>query len=203
VTRLEWKGVTGQVMFDSHVVTLLDVSVSLVNTLTDGTQRGGPYHAPRDGDLAEALVSALPSGSLGAAAVEPEQAAYLARTAQQMREVFEAVDAERFDDAAGMVNVLLRSAGSRPQLDRVPGEPWQVHFHGTDDSLALGWSAGCATALALAVGSNLAGRLGVCQASQCDRVYVDGSRNAVRQFCSTACQSRVKAAAFRARKAAR
>lgn len=203
MTRLEPKGVTGQVMFDSHVAMLLDVSVSLVNTLTDGTQQGRPYYAPREGGRAEALVSALPSGSVSAAEVEPETAAYLARTALQMREVFEAVDAERFDDAASVVNILLRSAGSRPQLDRVPGEPWQVHFHGTDDSLAMGWSAGCATALALAIGSNLAGRLGVCHAPQCDRVYIDGSRNTVRQFCSTACQSRVKAAAFRARKAAR
>ena len=32
-----------------------------------------------------------------------------------------------------------------------------------------------------------------------DRVYVDTSRNATRRFCSTACQSRTKAAAFRAR----
>ncbi len=65
----------------------------------------------------------------------------------------------------------------------------------------MGWSAGCATALALAIGSDLAGRFGVCQAPQCDRVYVDNSRNAGRQFCSTACQNRVKAAAFRARQA--
>jgi predicted RNA-binding Zn ribbon-like protein len=41
-------------------------------------------------------------------------------------------------------------------------------------------------------------RLGVCAAPRCDRVYVDTSRNATRRFCSTACQNRVKAAAFRA-----
>ena len=74
-----------------------------------------------------------------------------------------------------------------------------MHFHGTDDSLATGWAAGCATGLALALGSDLAGRLGVCAADRCDRVYVDTSRNATRRFCSTACQSRTKAAAFRAR----
>ena len=45
-----------------------------------------------------------------------------------------------------------------------------------------------------------AGRLGVCAAERCDRVYVDTSRNATRRFCSTACQSRTKAAAFRARR---
>ena len=108
------------------------------------------------------------------------------------------------DDARGAVrrlNALMRETGARPQLDRLPGgDGWHVHFHGPDDSLATGWAAGCATGLALALGSDLAGRLGVCAAPRCDRVYVDTSRNASRRFCSTACQNRVKAAAFRARR---
>ena len=45
----------------------------------------------------------------------------------------------------------------------------------------------------------LADRLGVCDAARCDRVYVDTSRNGARRFCSTACQNRTKAAAFRTR----
>ncbi|MFI2207278.1 CGNR zinc finger domain-containing protein [Streptomyces sp. NPDC020192] len=118
-----------------------------------------------------------------------------------MRAVFEAVDGGHINQAAQLVKDLLRTTGARPQLDRVDGEPWQVHFHGSDDTLSVGWSAGCATALALAIGSTLAGRLGVCTAPNCDRVYVDASRNAVRHFCSASCRSRVKAAAFRARKA--
>ncbi len=40
-------------------------------------------------------------------------------------------------------------------------------------------------------------RLGVCTAPHCDRVYVDTSRNGSKRFCSTACQNRVKTAAFR------
>jgi predicted RNA-binding Zn ribbon-like protein len=51
------------------------------------------------------------------------------------------------------------------------------------------------------LGSDLYGRLGVCTADRCDRVYVDTSRNGTRRFCSTACQNRIKAAAFRARQA--
>ncbi|MEV0095958.1 CGNR zinc finger domain-containing protein [Streptomyces sp. NPDC050738] len=187
-------------MFDGHVVTLLDAAVSLVNTLTDGTRQGRPYTAPHGDRLPQAVHEALPLSS-HRSTVEPGHAAYLARTAQQMRAVFEAVDSGHIDQAARLVNVLMGTAGARPQLDRVDGEPWQVHFHGSDDSLSVGWSAGCATALALAIGSDLAGRLGVCTAPLCDRVYVDASRNAVRHFCSTACRSRVKAAAFRARKA--
>lgn len=192
-------------MFDSHVRTLLDVAVSLINVLTDGARRGKPYRAPCDGDLVQAVGGALPPapGTSDPRGIAQEEAVYLARTAQQMRRVFKAVDAGLIDDAATALNTLLLSTGARPQLDRAEGEPWQLHFHGTDDSLSVGWSAGRATALALAIGSDLAGRLGVCQATQCDRVYVDSSRNAGRQFCSTACQNRVKAAAFRARQAGR
>lgn len=193
---------TSQVMFDGHVKTLLDAAVSLVNTLTDGSRQGRPYTAPSGDDLARAVHEALPLAS-ARTAVESRHAAYLTDAAQEMRAVFDAVAGGRTDQAAERVNALLRTSGARPQLDRVDGEPWQVHFHGAEDTLAVGWTAGCATALALALGSDLAGRLGVCTAPQCDRVYIDNSRNAVRHFCSDPCRSRVKAAAFRARRAAR
>ncbi len=51
------------------------------------------------------------------------------------------------------------------------------------------------------LGGELYDRLGVCTAPHCDRVYVDTTRNGSRRFCSTACQNRVKAAAFRERHA--
>lgn len=186
-------------MFDSHVAILLDTASGLVNVLTDGGDRGRPYTAPRADALPEAIAAVLP----GEPAVSMEEALYLAGTTLKVRRVFEAMDGRRDDEAAEIVNALVISTGARPQLNRVPGEPWQVHFHGADDTLSVGWSAGFASALTLAIGSDLGGRLGVCQAKGCDRVYVDASRNAVRQFCSRSCQSRTKAAAFRARSATR
>ncbi len=189
-------------LFDSHIQLLLEASVSLVNELTDGERRGRPYTAPSGAALTRAAAAALPSG--GRVTVPAElpavSAEYLATAARAMRRVFEAMEDDRADEAAEVVNRMLRETGARPQLDRVPGEPWQVHFHGDDDTYGVGWAAGCATALALAIGSELAGRLGVCVAARCDRVYVDSSRNGVRRFCSAPCQSRVKAAAFRARR---
>jgi predicted RNA-binding Zn ribbon-like protein len=180
---------------------LLDAAVAFVNELTDGERRGKPYTAPTGDALPAAAAAAIPAGEASRPREVPrESAEILAHGARTMRTVFEAMEAERVDDAARAVNALLRETGARPQLDRVPGQPWQVHFHGADDSYGVGWMSGCATALALAVGSELAGRLGVCLASHCDRVYVDASRNSVRRFCSAACQSRVKAAAFRARR---
>ncbi|MFC0844239.1 CGNR zinc finger domain-containing protein [Streptomyces noboritoensis] len=188
-------------MFDSHVAVLLDQAVSLVNTLTDGQARGRPYAAPHGAELADAIDAAIPRTAASLPrAIDTEQAAYLAGTARRMREVFQAMQDGRTDTAAETVNTLLRDTGARPRLDRTGDEPWQMHFHGANDSFAAGCSASCATALALAVGGGLAGRLGVCRAERCDRVYVDTSRNAARQFCSTACQNRTKAAAFRARK---
>ncbi|TDC95305.1 CGNR zinc finger domain-containing protein [Nonomuraea deserti] len=186
-------------MFDSHVAILLDTAVSLVNTLTDGDDGGRPYVAPEGEALPSAIDAVLP----GDVTATMEEALYLAGTALKVRRVFEAMHTDQDDEAAAIVNALVISTGARPQLNRAPGEPWQVHFHGADDTLAVGWSAGIASALTLAIGSDLGGRLGICQAVRCDRVYVDTSRNAVRQFCSRSCQSRTKAAAHRARSAAR
>ncbi|WP_051965908.1 CGNR zinc finger domain-containing protein [Kitasatospora mediocidica] len=176
---------------------LLEASVALVNALTDGQAHGRRYIAPEGAQRVGAVRAALAAGT----DLEVGEADRLADTARALRGVFEAAAADRLDDAAAALNALLRESGARPQLDRTPGEPWQVHFHGADDSYAVGWSAGCATGLAMALGGDHAGRLGVCAAPHCDRVYVDTSRNAGRQFCSTTCQNRVKAAAFRARRA--
>lgn len=188
-------------LFDSHVAVLLDQTVSLVNTLTDGEARGRPYTAPRGTHLPEAIDAAVSRHAASLPRdIGPEQARYMVETAARMREVFQAVQDGELDVAARAVNALLRDTSARPRLDRAAGEAWQLHFHGANDSFVAGCSAGCATALALVVGGGLAGRLGVCRADRCDRVYVDTSRNAARQFCSTACQNRTKAAAFRARK---
>jgi predicted RNA-binding Zn ribbon-like protein len=125
-----------------------------------------------------------------------EEAASLCFVAARLREVFEAGSA---DAAASLVNAQLAGTGAHPRLEKHDGEPWHLHFTAADDTLVTGWAAGCATGLAVVLGSELYDRLGVCTAPRCDRVYVDTSRNGTRRYCSTACQNRVKTAAFRAR----
>lgn len=176
---------TGQRAFDSHVLNLVDVAARLVNELT--------------GERADEAAAAR---ALRVPAVTPADVRALAEAATAMRRAFEAVADDDLPSAAAVVNELMAATGARPQLDPVPdGDGWHVHFHGRDDSLAVGWAAGCATGLALAIGSGLAGRLGVCAADRCERVYVDVSRNSSKRFCSLACQNRTKAAAFRDRHA--
>ncbi len=180
---------------------VVTVAVRLVNALTPGHAHGRSFDPPSEQDLPAAVTEAMRPYRPGARDVTPDEAAELREAALALREVFDAVAAERLDDAAALVNALLLSTGARPWLDRHDGEPWHLHFHGAQDTLSAGWAAGCATGLAVVLGSDLVGRLGVCTADRCDRVYVDTSKNGTRRFCSTTCQNRIKAAAFRARQA--
>jgi len=190
--------VTGQVSFDSHARSVLAAAVEYVNRLTPGYFGGAPFAAPSDEP--QAVADALAAIGYPQELVRRNDARRLVELAGRMRIVFEAAHAGDLDRAATEINALLLDTNARPQLDRGKDRPWSLHFHGPDEQLANGWSAGCAAGLALAVGSDLAGRLGVCAAPQCDRVFVDVSRNGQRRFCSPQCQSRVKAAAHRARK---
>jgi len=189
------------VNFTSHVDAVVTVAVSLVNALTPGQAHGRDYQPPAGDRLPVAVTAALRTGLPTAATVTAAQAGELTTTAGWLRVVFDSVDRGDVDAAAMTVNALLAQTGAHPQLDRHDGEPWHLHFHGATDSVAQGWAAGCATGLAVVLGTDMYDRLGVCTAPRCDRVYVDVSRNGTRRFCSTACQNRVKAAAFRARQA--
>jgi predicted RNA-binding Zn ribbon-like protein len=177
---------------------VVTVAVHLVNALTPGEAHGRGFRPPGGPDLVAAATTALRSGGTPGRDLTAAEAAEFCVVAAGLREVFDANAAGDADRAALRVNALLAQTGARPALDRHDGEGWHLHFHGRDDSIVTGWAAGCATGLAVVVGSSLHGRLGVCSADRCDRVYVDTSRNGSRRFCSTACQNRVKAAAFRA-----
>jgi len=179
---------------------VVSVAVRLVNLLTPGEARGKPFQSPEGGLLPAAVTEALRAGRPDTRTVTSQEAAQFADLARALRAIFEDVAVGRLDDAAHAVNALLARTGARPRLDRHDGEPWHLHFHGANESLVTGWAAGCATGLAVVLGSDLHGRLGICTADRCDRVYVDASRNGTRRFCSTACQNRIKAAAFRARR---
>jgi predicted RNA-binding Zn ribbon-like protein len=173
------------------------MAVTLVNLLTEGEERGRTYLPPA-GTQRAAQLNALFKGVGSRTEVTEAEAAEFGGVAADLRAVFTAIDAGDVDDAAHRVNDILKATGAHPSLERHDGEAWHIHFHAADErSKVLGWAAGCATGLAVVVGGEHYDRLGVCTAQHCDRVYVDTSRNGSKRFCSTACQNRVKAAAFR------
>ncbi|MFC4590129.1 CGNR zinc finger domain-containing protein [Sphaerisporangium corydalis] len=186
--------------FNSHADTAVAVAAFLVNTLTPGESRGRPHALPPPGpERAATATSALRAGGWKSTEATETEADQLVGVAAELRVIFVAVDRHDIDSAAEQVNRLLDRTQARPHLERHDGEPWHLHFHGTGQTLGDDWAAACATGLAIVLGSELHDRLGVCTAPHCDRVYVDTSRNGTRRFCSTACQNRVKTAAFRAR----
>jgi predicted RNA-binding Zn ribbon-like protein len=189
---------TGQIHFNSHVWVVTDVACRLVNALTAGYDGTRPVPPPPPGHRADAVRAVLQRDDYRPVLTE-DQAGALTHLAGRVREVFTASSSGHLASAAGIVNDLLEEFGAVPRLDPARGGGWTLHFHGRDSSVVVGWGAGIAAGLGMAIGSDLAGRLGVCQGAPCDRVYMDTSYNLGKRFCSRRCQSRVKAAAHRAR----
>lgn len=187
--------------FDSHASNVVEYAVAVVNAVTPGERHGRPFIAPTGDALVAAVRDAVPPSrtpDLPTLADATEMASWAVR----LRVVVELLDADDVDTACTEVNAIMRETGAVPTLARHDNEPWHLHFHAPDAAWAVGWTASMATGLAVVLGNPAVDRLGLCNAPACDRAYIDISRNGTRRFCSTACQNRVKAAAFRARKAA-
>ncbi len=107
------------------------------------------------------------------------------------------------DDAAALVNDLLREAGALPQLVKHDG--WDYHLHATSPEAPLAdrMAVDAAMAFTDVIRTGQLDRLRRCAAEPCDNVHVDLSKNRSRRFCGTACANRVNVAAYRTRQAAR
>jgi predicted RNA-binding Zn ribbon-like protein len=179
---------------------IVAVAVRLVNVATPGQKQGRDYVVPTGEELTRAVNEATGVGR-PPWVLSDAGASELADQARRIRAVLEAVADRDLERAASDLNDLMATVGIKPVLQRHNGEPWHLHFHARNEMTVDNWLAGLSLGLAVVIGSEHADRLGVCVAQACDRVYVDVSRNGRRRFCSTACQSRVKAAAYRARRA--
>jgi predicted RNA-binding Zn ribbon-like protein len=106
------------------------------------------------------------------------------------------------DDAADLVNTLLRDAGALPQLVKHDG--WDYHIHATtpEAPLADRMAVDAAMAFADVIRAGELTRLRICAASDCDDLVVDLSKNRSRRFCGLTCANRVNVAAYRSRRAA-
>ena len=107
------------------------------------------------------------------------------------------------DEAASLVNALLRETHALPQLVKHDG--WDYHLHATspDAPLADRMAVEAAMAFADVIRTQQLERLRLCAADDCSNVHVDLSKNRSRRFCSTLCANRTNVAAYRTRHAAR
>lgn len=182
---------------DSYIDAGVFASAKLVNGLIDGFAGGEPVSLPEAG---EAIQQALEIDPPSVAGVTERDYPGFRVLAEALHKIFVRLSEEDIDGAARIVNVLLRQSPALPYLEKEDGI-WRLHHHPPDAPVLPMWRAICAESLARMIGAQASHRLGVCNASRCDRVFVDTSKNATRRYCSAACQNRTKMAAFRARKA--
>jgi predicted RNA-binding Zn ribbon-like protein len=107
------------------------------------------------------------------------------------------------DEAAELVNALLRESSALPQL--VKHDIWDYHLHATpsDAPLADRMAVDAAMAFTDVIRTGQLNRLRVCAAEDCRSVHVDLSKNRSRRFCSTSCSNRTNVAAYRTRLASK
>jgi predicted RNA-binding Zn ribbon-like protein len=190
--------------FESYADRGVDPAVELINRLSPGWSQGRLWRLPVDPVSRRELAQEIEAKISGHPVTLTRQAGEeMIRLACDLRSVFELMSQGRQDRAAAMVNTLLTRYQAAPQLARHDGEPWHLHFHSQakEAGQAVARGAMCVIALAVVIGSPGGARLGLCSAANCDRAFVDTSKNGSRRFCSPNCLSRTKVAAFRARRA--
>ncbi len=125
------------------------------------------------------------------------------RAVRETRDLLRAVWTLDRDDAVEAVNRMLREAHAVPYLTRHDGSDWHIHATEPDAPLAERIRVEAAMAIIDVIRMDETGRLRVCDADDCDGLFIDLSRNGSKRFCSVRCGNRVNMTAFRARKAER
>ncbi|MFC9253818.1 CGNR zinc finger domain-containing protein [Amycolatopsis thailandensis] len=182
---------------DGHHAMHLETGVALVNALTGSYVHGRPKPELGGHDLIRAAAEAL--GPVDGQ-VDLLVAERLRTVASRLREIIESLSRREHDQAAGLLNRMLVDSRARPYLHRHGEQSWHLHFHGPDADFVQQWASGLAVSVAAALGDHIPHRVGLCAAPRCDQVYIDASQAQIKRFCGLACQNRVKAAAYRARR---
>lgn len=109
---------------------------------------------------------------------------------------------EDMSERVSLINELLLSAGSIPQLATHAGDE-APHFHYTMDDATFSSKVTALTAIGLArlMAASATERFHACEGETCNKVFIDVSKNGSRRYCdSQTCGNRLHAARYRARK---
>jgi predicted RNA-binding Zn ribbon-like protein len=182
------------VVFISDTRQSLAAAVYLVNTL--------PVRDERDrmqtvADLDDYLVV---NPYTGAIRRDEQEVAAIRSIRPRLRRLW---DVDR-DGAVRLVNEMLRDGGALPQLTIHDGYDWHIHATRDDQPLATRIMVEAAMAFVDVIRSDEYGRVRVCEADDCEAVYVDYSKNGSKRYCDSGnCGNRMNVNAYRRRKAER
>lgn len=123
------------------------------------------------------------------------------REVREVRDLLPSLWTLGTDDAVQVINRMLADARALPHLFRHDGYGW--HLHATAPEAPLAERIGVEIALALVdvIRSGETERLRVCEAENCEGLFIDMSRNGSKRFCSVRCGNRMNMVAFRERQA--
>jgi predicted RNA-binding Zn ribbon-like protein len=124
--------------------------------------------------------------------LDDDTVADLQRLGNDLGAVFAAADPRE------VVNAMLAEVEIRPHVTDHDDRGAHLHYEAPDASLVDRVRANTLMGLAVLLCDDH-DRIGTCDATGCDRAWVDTSRNARRRFCSSQCANRTHVAAHRAR----
>ena len=104
--------------------------------------------------------------------------------------------------AVDLVNEMLRDGHALPQLVIHDEFDWHIHATEPDAPLSVRMLVESAMAFVDVIRSDQWDRVRICEADDCDAVYVDFSKNGSKRYCDTGnCGNRMNVIAYRRRKA--
>ncbi|MBM3714598.1 CGNR zinc finger domain-containing protein [Microbacterium enclense] len=173
---------------------VLRAAVELVNTLPH-TEVSGVDTLTRRADL-EAFVTA--HGYTGSRTRDEDELARVRGIRSRLLELWR-VDR---DGAVPLVNAMLADGRTLPQLVRHDGMDWHIHASDPDEPLAMRILVETALAFVDVIRADEYARVRVCDADDCEGVYVDFSKNGSKRYCDAGnCGNRMNVIAYRKRKA--
>lgn len=104
------------------------------------------------------------------------------------------------DDLARGINDILQASDALPQLVQHDEFDWHIHATPLDAPLAERIRVEVALALVDIIRAGATDRLRVCEATDCEGVLVDFSRNGSKRFCTVRCGNRMNMIAYRERR---
>lgn len=104
--------------------------------------------------------------------------------------------------AVPLVNAMLADGEALPRLVIHDEYDWHIHATSDDSPLATRMMVEAAMAFVDVIRSDEYDRVRVCDADDCESVYIDYSKNGSKRYCDTGnCGNRMNVIAYRARKA--
>jgi predicted RNA-binding Zn ribbon-like protein len=181
--------------FAPDVEETLEFAAVLLNTASAASRSGADELA----SVAE-LHSLLDAARYGGTRERTESER---QTVVETRDQLRALWTLERDDLARGINDILRAADALPQLVRHDEFDWHIHATPMDAPLAERIRVEVALALVDIIRAAATDRLRVCEATDCEGVLVDLSRNGSKRFCTVRCGNRMNMVAYRARQSVR